>query len=363
MKHIMIFIAFITLGLTILFVTSEKLEFSDNENRYLEAFPEISFENFFEGDLTKKLENYVNDHFPLRNIFLSIKTRVELFLNVKEINGVYIGENQYLLEKFENPENTDKIIDILNNFHSNNQNVNMDLVLVPSSGLVNGHLLPKYVSFNTEKEMIDSIYSNVSMDVIDLYNPLVLENEENEVFFRLDHHYNVNGAYILYKEYMLNNNLKYNNLFNLNTYDQFFNGTLYSKTNIFSYEPDDFVYYDPKNELIVNYVLEKKVTNTLFDESFLTKKDVYSFYQGGNHSLIKIDTTVNNGEKILIIKDSYANSAISFFTNHYEEVHVVDLRFNRDLMTEYINDNDIENVLILYSSSKIDSDIGIKYLK
>lgn len=363
MKNTIILIAVMILSLTLLFFTSDKLEFSDNENRYLENFPELTFNNFIDGDLTLKLENYVNDHFPLRNILLNIKSRVELILNFKEINGVYIGENEYLFEKIENPKNTELIIEILNNFHQNNKNINVDLVLVPSSGLINNNLLPKYVSFDSESIMIDNIYSNITIDSIDLYSPLILANKENEVFFRLDHHYNVFGAYTLYKEYMINNSFDYNNLFNLKHTDNLFNGTLYSKTNIFSYKSDDFIYYDPNNDLRVNYVLDKKVTNTLFDESYLSEKDMYSFYQGGNHSLITIDTNVSNGEKILIIKDSYANSAISFFTNNFEEIHVVDLRFNRNSMTEYIENNEINNVLILYSASKIDTDLGIKYLK
>ena len=54
-----------------------------------------------------------------------------------------------------------------------------------------------------------------------------------------------------------------------------------------------------------------------------------------------LDKEIKNREKILIIKDSYANSMIPFLTQNFEEVHVIDLRSYSNSVLEYINYNKI----------------------
>jgi len=78
--------------------------------------------------------------------------------------------------------------------------------------------------------------------------------------------------------------------------------------------------------------------------------------------LIQITNEEGNDE-ILVIKDSYANSFIPFLTNHYNKVHVIDLRFYNTSITEYIKENNIENVLFLYNIQGIDEDLGIYRIK
>ena len=48
------------------FLISKKQTFSEGENRYLQKFPEFSFAELKEGKYTEKLQDYVTDHFPLR---------------------------------------------------------------------------------------------------------------------------------------------------------------------------------------------------------------------------------------------------------------------------------------------------------
>jgi hypothetical protein len=75
----------------------------------------------------------------------------------KLINGVYVGKDEYLFQKYENPVNTDKLINKLNEFYSNNK-VNMNMMLVPSSGVINKDKLPNNVSFDLQLETIQFLY-------------------------------------------------------------------------------------------------------------------------------------------------------------------------------------------------------------
>ena len=42
-----------------------KLEYSEQENRYLEPFPEITLESVISGSFMRDFETYLSDHFPI----------------------------------------------------------------------------------------------------------------------------------------------------------------------------------------------------------------------------------------------------------------------------------------------------------
>ncbi|WP_242846032.1 hypothetical protein [Clostridium novyi] len=164
----------------------------------------------------------------------------------------------------------------------------------------------------------------------------------------------------------------------------------YSKGNYREIEPDFIQIFKPKKELKykVKYFDDKKDTDTLYEIENLKKKDKYSVFLGGNHDLVVINTylkdenenkkqyivkknskrnkkkrnikKVKNAKKVkytkaketkklLIIKDSYAHSLVPFLTNHYDEIHMVDLRYFNDNIDEYIKKNNIKNILIMYN--------------
>ena len=83
---------------------------------------------------------------------------------------------------------------------------------------------------------------------------------------------------------------------------------------------------------------------------------------GGNYPEIKISTEKINDKNLLIIKDSYANSFIPFLLNDYENICVIDLRYFKEDLEQYINDNKITNVLILYNIENFSQDETIKYI-
>ena len=99
----------------------------------------------------------------------------------------------------------------------------------------------------------------------------------------------------------------------------------------------------------VNYVSTERITDTLYELSRLETKDKYGVFLDTNHPIIEITTEVKNGKKLLVLKDSYANAMIPFLVNHYEEIHVVDLRFVNMPMISYAKEKNIDEALILYN--------------
>ena len=98
-------------------------------------------------------------------------------------------------------------------------------------------------------------------------------------------------------------------------------------------------------------------SNSLYDMSYLEQKDKYSVFLGGNKALVTIKAEdVDNEKSILVIKDSYAHSMIPLLVNNYSTVHMIDLRYFNGDINEFIKDNNITDVLALYSFSTLTSD-------
>ena len=73
-KLLTILIMMITMILLILFVVLPKMEFSEIENRSLSSFPRVTLDKIVDGSFMEDIEDYVNDHFPFRNVFMNIRT-------------------------------------------------------------------------------------------------------------------------------------------------------------------------------------------------------------------------------------------------------------------------------------------------
>ncbi len=352
------------LTFSVIFLFSRKIEFSENENRYLASFPHLSFFNLQSGKLTEGIENYLADHFPFRDFFMSVKTKTELTIGKEMIDDVYIGSDEYLIQNYQKPENGNKIVDVLNQFYGDMNYINMNLMLVPTSITINEEKLPSYAPTYSQVEEMNAIYSKIKFDTIDVTEALRNGNQEYQMFYRLDHHWTSYGAYYAYLEFCKSNNITPLAIteFDIQEVTDNFNGTLYSKTNLYTLTPDKIHIFIPKNHNYeVNYVFSNRITDTLYEEKYLDQKDKYSYFLDNNHPLITItNQDIHNGKELLIIKDSYANSMIPFLVNHYEKVHVIDPRFYKFSIEDYLRENtNIRDLLILYNMNTIDQDLGI----
>ena len=129
-----------------------------------------------------------------------------------------------------------------------------------------------------------------------------------------------------------------------------FLGTSYRKANFYLGEDDDINVYIPKKEVKYDITInnENKMIS-LYEKSFLDKTDKYSYFLGGDHSIVEIETGVKNDKKILVIKDSFANSFIPFLVNHYESIILIDPRYYNGSIVDYMGDEKIDEVLFLFN--------------
>ena len=284
----------------------------------------------------------------------------------KDINGVYLGKDNYMLTRY-NRLNPDKLINTLNKFKEKNEEKNINLILIPSSISIYADKLPKYAITDSENDIINDIYMDVDMNNISLYDNFMDLKNTTEVFYKSDHHYTTYGAYNTYLEYCNSNNIVPLSIdkFDISKVTDEFYGTLFSKTNYYDVLADSIYLFKTDTDYDVEYIDSHVKTKELYDYSYLEKKDKYSVFLSNNHSLITItNNSINNNKELLVIKDSYGNSFVPFVAENYKKVHVVDLRYNLNSMTKYLEENNnIDDVIIIYNINTIDGESSIYYLR
>lgn len=339
--------------------------FSEEENRMLKQIPSFSWKELISGEFTSDFETYVTDQFPFRDSWVRIKSATELMLQRRDNNGVYFGKDGYLLQK---PGRVDeelvkRNIDAINKFASALGDVPVYFLFAPNAVQILGDKLPPYA--DTDKyDTSDLVRKNLSLSVnfIDIYHVLMNQNREY-IFYRTDHHWTSRGAYYAYCE--AGKAMGFTALgmedFNVERVTDSFYGTLYSKSGMKFIEPDSIELYKPLKEIYVRveYMDTGTSSSSLYEIKHLDKKDKYSVFLDGNHALTRITTNAGTGRRLAILKDSYAHSLVPFLASHYDEIHMIDLRYFNLEVKEYIEQHDLKEVLLIYNALSFSEDSTI----
>ena len=179
------------------------------------------------------------------------------------------------------------------------------------------------------------------------------------VFYKTDHHWTSLGAYYAYAAWMRDKGETSKPLsdWTKETLCDDFHGTTYSKVN-YPFAPYDEIdaYYTTERHG-VDYNGGNYVTDSIYERKFLNGSDQYAVFLNSNQATTAV---YGGGEgKLLILKDSYANCFAQFCVDDYEETHLIDMRFFRGSVREYIEQNGITEVLVLYNIPNYTSDTGI----
>ena len=82
--------------------------------------------------------------------------------------------------------------------------------------------------------------------------------------------------------------------------------------------------------------------------------DKYAMFLHGNNGLSRVEGSGTG--KILVIKDSYANSFVPYLTANYAAIDVVDFRNYNYGLDQLIAANDYDQILVLYSYASFTTD-------
>ncbi len=209
-------------------------EFSDNENRYLQQKPELSFESLVLGTAQEEIQAFMNDQIPGRDEFNSAAVRAQKLLGKRDINGVYIGKDGYYLEKVTRSDidekRFEKNIKRVESFAAEMGDVPVSLMVVLTSGTILVETLPRRAEmydaarlYNRADELTDKV------TLLDIRQELT-DNRDMQLYYKTDHHWTSAGAYLAYCRYCEAAGLTptARGAFDVETADGF-RGTVYSK--------------------------------------------------------------------------------------------------------------------------------------
>jgi len=349
-------------GLFIAFLLSPKREFSDTENRVLAGAPELSWETVADGSYMEELETYIADQFPLRDMWIVIKSSCEYALGKREFNDVYLSGDT-LISKVEQPDQNlvDRNLGYLEGFV---QSVGKPvyLAIIPTAAEIWKDKLPEGAPSFDQQAFLQQLQQNTSANWVDVLSALQ-QHKEEEIFYRTDHHWTSLGAYYGYAAFMNAAGRTPLPLEQLTptTVSTSFNGTLYSSSGI-RWLPSDSIqtYISAEGIKVTSYPQGQPVPGVLYEESFLEKKDKYSMFMGGNTPMHVIENPKAEGGSLLVIRDSYMDSELPFLAQEYSKITVLDLRYYHSSIKEVAAQHD--EILISYGVANLITDLNLGYL-
>lgn len=355
MKHkvISIFFILVLAILSIANLLSPQKTYSETENRYLAQFPDFSFSALRDGSYTKDIENFVTDQFLFRDQFVSLKTISELALQKKQSGGVYFGKDGYLIEAFGDgkPQQFAKNLEYLANFSGRcKQQLGILpwVMLVPTAADILTQKLPKFAPEDNQQNLL--LQAKMALPNFVWVQTTLKEHQAEDLYYKTDHHWTMNGAYLSYCAFAQNLGLSPTPLshYTQRTLSTQFFGTTYSKASLYWAKPDTMQLYTHGN-YTVQYANDPTVYTDMVTQKYLSTKDKYSAYLNGNQPLCTISTDKQTKRTLLLIKDSYGNSFAPFATADFEKIVMVDLRYYKADIYELCKSEQITDILVLYN--------------
>ncbi len=344
-------------------------EYSEGENRALSQWPEFSLEALFnrEDPWTERFEEYFSDQFYLRDKWVSLKAAAEKLAGKKENDGVYFARDA-LIEKPEKDAASRINVKSINAF-AQSAKAPVYFAIIPNSICINAEKLPRYAFDGAQEQFIKNVYAQTEALEICELTPALKKHEGEYLYYRTDHHPTSLGAYYIYRELAGMLGFAPNELqsYQRQVVSRNFNGTMRAKSGAWWVEPDEIEIFTLPGESysLTSYESENKAgtTDSLYLWDKLDSRDQYTVFLGGNRPRLMISSNREEAEeKLLIVKDSFSHCIAPFLADHFSEIHLIDLRYFRSDIAEYISLQGIDKVLILYSAENFQTDKNLVFL-
>lgn len=338
----LIAIAVILLGLSVgsFFLTPDRA-FSENENRYLQLTPKLSWDTVMSGDFMEDMEEYTSDQIVFRDLWTATRSLLQRAEGKEDISGTYLGaEGRYFAKVTEDSFNRaglEKNAGYIREFFAASGK-SCRALIVPSPAGVLRDMLPENAPYYDEAGAFERLDAALGGSLLDVRETLA---DVEDPYYHTDHHWTTMGAQAAYRRWaeVTGHAVREDALV---CATEAFRGTLYSKVLL----PDsvyDSVYYAPG--ITAESVVCDGKDGTLYDGDALTRKDKYELFLGGNYGQCVITTGTENGKHLLLVKDSFANAFVPFLLGDYETVTMIDLRYFRGSMAELAAESD--DILVL----------------
>lgn len=334
---------------------------SQLENRTLQKLPTFSMKKVMSGKYTTEIGKYLSDQFPLRDVFVGVKAYSELALGKAENNGVLYTKGSVLIPRDEIKQNRlSENLKIIDDF-AKAINKSVTIVPIPRSIDANAERLPKAYPNDYSKHIWQEFGEQSAL--LNAATSVFLNGKlGGDDYYRTDHHYNTKGAYSTYCA--LGEKLGYEPMpqeyfYCVDVADDFC-GTSMRTSGFYLAKKDTITLYRYEND--TEYIVCADGEEiSLYDFQKLETVDKYAVFLGGNHARVDISDPKNGKERLLIMRDSFADSLAPFLAIHYD-ITLIDLRYFTDSVRGLVGTEEIDKVLVLESISELSGAKNISVL-
>ena len=343
---------------------------SELENTTLTQRPKVTAQILSSAGLNRFFNDYTQytkDQIPGRDAWISLQSFVDTALLQKtQSGGILLGDKGQMFDRTYGlvsseertlPRNIAAVASLAARCPGK-----VYVMVAPAASSIYPERVPAHAPLLQEESYLSQIQAAVEQ-AGGVYLPLedaLSAHKDEYIYYRTDHHWTTQGAYYAYSELC--------SALGLEPFDRAahtavdvpdFYGTFYSRARTWNAQPDTLTYYDLDNPLTIYTVTGPGMptegqTTGLYDLDKLDVYDKYAAFLHGNNGLSRVE---GDGEgRILVIKDSYANSFVPFLTANYAQIDVVDLRNYNYGLDGLIAENGYDQILVLYSFDSFKSD-------
>ena len=345
-------------------IFSADKNYSTQEKRELAKKPKLTATTLLEGDFQDNYETYLSDQFPARNAWITVKTEAEYLLGKREMNGVYFGKDNYLMEKYDSSDfswkrvkkNLQKTSDFVKN------NINTKVMFVPTKSRIMADKLPLFAEGDAEARFYKLASEYLPKEQTIQIENILKKHTDEYIYYRTDHHWTMLGAYYAYVAWAEQMGFEplSQEAFKVKEGCNDFYGTTYAKVNTRG-KADTISLYETKDDFgyTLDYNMGEFKSESFYDESKLDSDDKYEVFFGGNQPLVEITNNTDSDKTLLIIKDSFGNCFAPFAANHYKKTIVVDMRYVNIAPSKLAQAYQADDILILYNSAQYMNDRNV----
>lgn len=407
-----VIVSLMMIALCVIFVFLPRSTYSELEKRDLTKFPELSEFNGNPREYTAKISSWFSDSEPYRDRFMTLSMMIRDMLKfsfrpaeetvsfrpIAETTSATDGtDDDAPGQEFTNPlaeENakvaskgiivvgsgnnvralmafggkgyhTESYINLCGEYAETFPDVQIYAMVAPSA---TEFYLPEKAKNCSSPQLpvLEYIREHLPANVkyVDVYSELAAHVDE-DIYLRTDHHWGPLGGYYGAKAFARTAGVPFKDLSNYETRTVHgVVGSMYGYSNDISVKnsPEDFTYYMPKGlDYTTTYITYKlnadyqvvSQSGPYKGQYFHHFKDgaggAYCTFMGGDQHLVKIETGINTNRKLLIIKDSFGNAVPSNLFYSFSEIHVVDFRYFKYNMKEYVKNNGITDLILFFN--------------
>lgn len=357
------FLAVFSLGALLL----PKRTFSQMENRPLSSPPQLTLSSVMDGSFAKESERYLSDQAVAKDALVILKNDLSFAMGQRQLGEVYVStEGAYLSRYQENRAQIDRNLAQINRFAASvPKPLPISLLLVPNAVGVYPENTPALSDCGSQADTLAYVKQRLSgrVQLLSPYEKLAAHKEE-ALYYQTDHHWTMRGAYYGYAALMEGLGRKPLPLsaFGPSLLADDFQGSLYSKAPVSFAAYDEMPYYQAPGLRVQLTYDDGTKTDTFLHTDALLQKDKYTVFTGGNQPSLQVSSNAAGTERVLVLKDSYANCLLPYLATAFPEMSVLDLRYFRGNLAAYIQEHSITRILLCYNIDFLNTDDHFIYL-